>query len=456
MFLGIETPHLPDVPDPDACVAYIRALGKPGAPELIEEAYRTGRPVLQPRCGVGSHEGMLRLLRGLEERAAPEVLTLTIDSHTRLLRFDEASRILAGDPTRLNGYPLVSHGWRRGRELNEAVRAPLEIRHGSPDPRELFVTAVASGITSFEGGGVSYNLPYAKDVPLAHSLTAWQQVDRACGALAERGVVVERELFGTLTAVLMPPSVSIAISLLEALAAVDAGVVFVTVPYPQGGNAVQDVAALRAITILAERYIGGRAAVYPALHQFMGAFPRDPAQADALILLGGLVAVWGGAAKVVVKTNQEAYGIPDLAANVRGLHTTRVAVSGYLGEGFGVADEAVAEEARWICREVEELVDPVLREADLLRGIDEAFRTGRLDVPFSASVHAHNVVMPCRDPSGAIRFADPGRLPLRPGTLSRNNRLVGRPAHQGADALGLVKAIQSDIEYFSAGLGHPQ
>ncbi|WP_030720070.1 methylaspartate mutase [Streptomyces griseus] len=456
MFAGIETPRLRGLPDMDECVSYVKHLGKPTSARLIENAVHTGRPVLQPRCGVGGQKEMLRLLRTLEEQAAPEMLSLTIDSHTRLLRFTEASRILRSDPSRLNGYPLVSHGWRRGRELNESVRAPLEVRHGSPDARELFVTAIASGITAFEGGGVSYNLPYAKDVPLEHSLRAWQEVDRACGLLARRGVVVERELFGTLTAVLMPPSISIAVSLLEALAAADEGVTCLTVPYPQGGNAVQDVAALRAIAILGERHLGGRATAYPALHQFMGAFPRDPAQADALILLGGLVAVWGGAAKVVVKTNQEAFGIPNVAANVRGLGTTRVAVSGYLGGGFGVPEDAVAEETHWICREVEELVEPVLQGGDLLSGINEAFRAGRLDVPFSASVHAHNVVLPCRDPWGAIRFADPGRLPFSTETLHRNNRTIERRSPRtGASATDLVGAIQADIEYFSAGLRQP-
>ncbi len=438
-----------DLPDLTEVIAYLRRPGRPSAADVLAGAVRSGRPAVQPRCGVGSHDGMRSLLTEIERRAAPEILSLTIDSHTRLLRFVEAFRILAADPDRLNGYPLVAHGWRRGRELTEAVRVPVQVRHGSPDPRELFGTALAAGITSFEGGGVSYNVPYAKDVPLRTSLAAWQAVDRACGLLAEEGVVVERELFGTLTAVLVPPSISIAISLLEALAAAHEGVRCVSLAYPQGGDPVQDVAALRAIADLTARYLPTGTAAYPVLHQFMGPFPRQAARADALILLGGLVAVWGGAAKVIVKTNQEAFGIPDADANVRGLRTTQVAVSRYLG-AFGVDEDRVAEEREWIRREVSELVDPVLDRAGssggLTGAIEAAFREGRLDVPFSASIHAHSVVVPCRDPSGAVRYREVGRLPLSPATVRRNRRLCEGPV---APIL-FVDRIRQDIEYFSA------
>ncbi|MGO4759927.1 methylaspartate mutase, partial [Streptomyces sp. 2MCAF27] len=179
--------------------------------------------MVQPRCGVGAHPRMLELLRGLR-RACPGVLSVTIDSYTRLGRFATARRRLATAPAELNGYPLVAHGWQRGRELTEAVDVPLEVRHGSPDARVLFAVAVASGISSFEGGGVTYNLPYSKDVPLEVSLRAWQRVDAACGGLAKEGVIVDRELFGTLTAVLMPPSICLAITLLEAVAAAREGV----------------------------------------------------------------------------------------------------------------------------------------------------------------------------------------------------------------------------------------
>jgi methylaspartate mutase epsilon subunit len=223
---------------------------------------------------------MIDLLVGLERQVGPDVLTVTIDSHTRLLQFDAARRALDRYPERLNGYPPVSHGWRRGRELNEAVRTPLQVRHGSPDARLLFDVAVPAGITSFEGGGIGCNLPYAKDVPIRDSLEAWRQVDWLAGELTTRGI--DRELFGTLTAALMPPSVCLALMVLEAIQAATEGVRCISMAYPQGGHLWQDVAALRAIPRLAARYLpDASVVVHPVLHAFMGVFPghRDRAKA---------------------------------------------------------------------------------------------------------------------------------------------------------------------------------
>ncbi|MFG5719360.1 methylaspartate mutase [Streptomyces murinus] len=434
--------------------AYIEELGKPTVAQVLRQAHESGRVAVQPRCGVGGHEEMKRLLMTLEERAAPDVLTLTIDSHTRLLRFGQARRALLDDPKDLNGYPLVTHGWRRGRELNEAVAAPLEVRHGSPDARLLFETAVASGITSFEGGGISYNLPYSKTVPLADSLAAWEEVDRRCGKLAELGVVVDRELFGTLTAVLVPPSISLAVSVLEAVLAVRAGVRCVSIAYPQGGQVIQDVAALRAIPELAARYLGPDVLVPPVLHEFMGVFPRLRGHAEDLILYGALVARLGGAWKVISKTRQEAAGIPDTEANAEGIRLADRANSPLL-DFVTVDEERVAAERARILVEVDELVAPVLgRGGDLKAAIVDAFAEGTLDIPFSASRHARSALIPGRDREGAIRYLSAGSLPFSRRTLRHNDELLDR---RGEGRIGeMLDAVTADIYYFPDLFGEPR
>ncbi|MFC6086609.1 methylaspartate mutase [Sphaerisporangium aureirubrum] len=440
--LGLEPVFAAELPSQEEVLAYLSAPERRHAAAVLRDAADAGRPVVQPRCGVGSHDRMLALLRALEP-AGPGILSVTIDSHTRLRRFGVAAGLLRRGPGDLNGYPLVAHGWRRGRELAAAVGVPLEVRHGSPDARELFAVSLASGFTSFEGGGIGYNLPYCKDVPLAASLRAWRRVDAACGRLAEAGVVVDRELFGTLTAVLMPPSISLAVTLLEAVAAAREGVRCLSIAYPQGGEPHQDVAALRAVATLGRRYLPPSVAVHPVLHEFMGAFPRTPDYAAALILCGGLVARLGGAVKVVSKTTQEAYGLPDAAANAAGVRMAALGASDLMD--FARLDEGrVAEERHWIEREVAELVDPVLAAGDLHGAIVAAFRDGRLDVPFSASVHARAQVVPRRDPGGAIRYADPGALPFSPAVLHHNaERLRAVPAGRG-----LFAAVTADIDYF--------
>ncbi|MER8047055.1 methylaspartate mutase [Streptomyces sp. NPDC094032] len=435
------------LPTPAESAAYIRALGKPTAAEVLDRCRAQGRVAIQPRCGVGGHEEMKALLATLEAEASPDILTLTIDSHTRLLRFEEALRTLNLRPGDLNGYPMVAHGWRRGRELNELVAAPLEIRHGSPDARTLFDVSVASGITSFEGGGISYNLPYSKAVPLAESLGAWQDVDRRCGELAEHGVVVDRELFGTLTAVLVPPSISLAISVLEAVLAARAGVRCVSVAYPQGGHLAQDVAALRAIAVLAERYLPADVTVHAVLHEFMGVFPRDRGNAEDLIFYGALVARLGGASKLITKTHQEAYGIPDTAANVEGLRLADRANSPLL-DFIRVDEGQVAQELEWILAEVADLVEPLLARPDLIGAVVEAFAEGRLDIPFSASRYARSDLIPRRDRSGAIRYLSTGALPFSAAHVARNTELLH--AVDGPDPAldALMRGLTGDINHF--------
>ncbi|WP_405773197.1 methylaspartate mutase [Streptomyces sp. NBC_01538] len=435
----------PPIPELADSVAYVRQLGKPTVADVLRDARAAGRLALQPRCGVGSHAQMTTLLQDLERHARPDILTLTIDSYTRLKQFDTARRVLERNPADLNGYPLVTHGWVRGRQLNEAVAAPLEIRHGTPDARLLFEVTVASGITSFEGGGISYNLPYCKDIPLAESLAAWRDVDARCGELARHGLVVDRETFGTLTAVLVPPSISLAISVLEAVAAAREGVRCISVAYPQGGHFEQDVAALRAIPELAARYLPTGLEVHAVLHEFMGVFPKQRPHAEDLILYGALVARLGGASKLISKTYQEAHGIPDTRANIDGLLLASRANSPLL-DFITLDEDRIGTELEWILREVAEIVEPILSTADLHKEIPVAFEEGRLDIPFSASRSARSAIIPRRAGDGAIRYFATGSLPFSDRTRRHHEQSL---AAGGESRLGdMVKGLTSDINYF--------
>jgi len=425
----------------DESIAYARTLTKPTVAALMDAADAAGRTLVQPRCGVGDHEAMRRLLIGLEAEASPDVLTITIDSYTRLLRFDCAERALRSDMAQLNGYPLVTHGWRRGREINESIRAPLQVRHGSPDPRMLFEASIAAGIASFEGGGISYNVPYAKDIPIAESLRAWREVDKVAGEITDAGLTVDREFFGTLTGVLVPPAIALAVGLLEAVLAAAEGVRCLAIAYPQGGHPWQDLAALRAIRSLAARYLG--LPVHPVLHEFMGVFPTARSRALALIRYGGLIAAAGRAVKVVTKSPAEATGIPDLAANAEGIAATRAGMG--MAASWVIDEAAVAEETDAIEREVQELIDPIVGGPRMIASIAEACDEGRLDVPFAASRFVRSAVVPCRDGRGAIRFADYGNLPFSASVRRRNDSLV----RGAANGLGLTERLLRDIRYLS-------
>jgi methylaspartate mutase epsilon subunit len=410
----------------------------------LAEADRTGIVLIQPRSGVGSQEKMIELLDILSRPTIADCLTLTIDSHTRLLRFDKAKRLLSEAPEQLNGYPLVAHGYLAVRQLTERYKQPIQVRHGSPDGRRLFAESIASGIQSYEGGGISYNLPYSRDIPLEHSLRAWQEIDQACGALESFGFPIDREFFGSLSSVLIPPAIALSVVFLEAILAAREGCRCLSLAYPQTGNIIQDVAALKSIRRLGERYLPATANVYPVLHQFMGVFPRDIDRAEALIFFGGLTARIGRATKIVNKTSQEAIGIPDGEVNAEGIRRTRLAFEKHLS--FVSVDPAlVQEEAYWIEREACELIDPVLSEPDLIMSIVKAFHAGRLDIPFPSNREAKGRIMPVRDSDIAIRFANTGNLPFSREVKDHNEA----KCRQGAPDGPIFKRVRDSIMYFA-------
>ena len=97
-------------------------------------------------------------------------------------------------------------------------------------------------------------------------------------------------------AVIMPPSTSLAVIVLEAVSAAQHGVPCTSAAYPQGGEVVQDIAALRCIERFATTYLPAGIEVHPVLHEYIGPFPLDPLRTDELICYGALVARLGGRA----------------------------------------------------------------------------------------------------------------------------------------------------------------
>ena len=121
----------------------------------------------------------------------------------------------------MNGFPAVNHGVSNCRKVIESVNTPVQVRHGTPDARLLTEITYAGGFTSYEGGGISYNLPYCKDVPMERTITDWQYVDRLTGYYEELGVSINREPYGPLTGTLVPPCISHAVAIIEALLAAE-------------------------------------------------------------------------------------------------------------------------------------------------------------------------------------------------------------------------------------------
>ncbi|MGB9811333.1 MAG: methylaspartate mutase subunit E, partial [Dictyoglomus turgidum] len=376
---------------------------------------------LQPRAGVPILKEHILLLQYLQKEGGADILPTTIDSYTRQNRYREAQlgieESLREGRSLLNGFPAVNYGVRACREIIESVDVPVEVRHGTPDARLLAEITLAAGFTSFEGGGITYNIPYAKDVSLENSILYWQYVDYLVGLYAENGVIINRESFGPLTGTLVPPSISISIGIIEALLAAEQGVKSFSVGYGQCGNIIQDTASINVLYRLTKEYLASfgyyDVHVTTVLHHFMGGFPEDEARAYAVISLGTVPAVLSKATKVIVKTPQEAIGIPSKEANAAALRNTRQVLQMLDSQDF-IDKNKLQEEEYIIEREVRSILNSVysIGEGDLVLGTVRAFSSGLLDVPFAPSRFTLGRVMPIRDNEGAVRFFDFGNLPF--------------------------------------------
>ncbi len=384
------------------------------------EADAQGRTLIQPRAGVPLIDKHIELLRHLETEGEADLLPTTIDSYTRLNRYQDAERGIresaASGQAKLNGFPAVNHGVDGCRQVTSAVKTPVQVRHGTPDARLLCEITLAGGFTSFEGGGISYNIPYAKNVPMEKTLLDWQYVDRLTGYYEENGVSINREPFGPLTGTLVPPCISHSVAVIEALVAAEQGVRSITVGYGQCGNLVQDVAAIRSLDSLTREYLqkfGYDCKVTTVLHQWMGGFPQDEAKAFSVISWGSAAAALSGATKVIVKTPHEAMGVPTKEANAQGLRCTKQLISMLADQRFPDGD-ALQKEIDIIKEEVRCILDKVLElgGGDIAKGTVAAFQAGVIDVPFAPSRANAGKMLPARDNDGAVRFLNPGNIPL--------------------------------------------
>lgn len=405
----------------EEAVAYHKAMPQERIfSKKLLEAKKDGRTLVQPRAGVPVIEEHIKLLQFLQDQGEADLLPSTIDSYTRQNRYEEAENGIAESirlgRAMLNGFPAVNHGVAGCRRVIESVHTPVQVRHGTPDARLLTEISYAGGFTSYEGGGISYNLPYCKNIPMERTIRDWQYVDRLTGLYEEMGVSINREPYGPLTGTLVPPCISHAAAIIEALLAAEQGVKNITVGYGQCGNLVQDIAAIRTLEELTNEYLKkygyDDVQVTTVLHQWMGGFPADEAKAFGVISSGSLIAALSKATKVIVKTPHEAVGIPTMEANAEGLRCTKQVVNMMADQTFQSA--SLEEEKEIIRRETRCIVDKCfeLGGGDIAVGVCRGVQAGVLDVPFAPCRANAGLMLPCRDNDGAVRILNMGNLPF--------------------------------------------
>lgn len=397
----------------------------------VATARDRGELVVQPRMGFGDPAVMRTGLDAVARTPATTVATVTLDSYTRVGDHAAAARALAeGAP--LNGYPIVAHPPEVTRRVLGGARrhgVPVQVRHGSALPEEIFAALLRTGVDATEGGPVSYCLPYSR-VPLREAVRSWARCCERFARLRDVGVEPHLESFGgCLLGQLCPPSLLIAVSVLEGLFFQQHGLRSVSLSYAQQTCAQQDEEALAAL----HRLIGELLPdldTHMVLYTYMGVYPHTSAGALRLLGAASRLAVRGGAARLIVKTPAEAHRIPTIEENVAALtHAARVAAA-EPSVMSAVADTGIYAEARTLVGAVRDL------SPDMGVAFCRAFERGLLDIPYCLHPDNAGQARGVLTDTGRLVWSRSGRMPVRAdrsgGGEMTSGRLLGALSYTAA------------------------
>jgi len=412
------------IADLDEAIEYHKSIPKEhNAAFVLTKAKKDGKTLIQPRGGVNIVDDHIQLLKTLEKEGGADLLPTTIDSHTRNARFEEAQRAIEkgmqkGNGSILNGLPAVNVGVSEIRKIKEQTNAPLVGRTCAPYPRLLSDILLAGGYTSMEGGGITCLIPYTKTDSLEMSIERWQYVSRLMRYYDDHGgIKLHRESYGPSTGVLIPPCITLAISIIECILDCEQGISHYSLGYGMGGNITQDIVAIKVMEDICREFLEIKGykniELTTYFHQYMGAFPKDEEKALSLIMLGATIGALSNATAIITKSTHEAHGIPTAANNAQGCRVTRNIINMLSGEKFEGSDKMKQEESM-LKKATKAILDRVFEigDGDVAIGTVRAFKAGILDMPFSPSNYNRNLLLSHKDLGGAIRISNPGNVPI--------------------------------------------
>lgn len=388
---------------------------------LVARRQAEGTLVVQPRMGFANPAKMRAGLIATKHARACTVGTITLDSYTRVR--DQASVLAALDRgDELNGYPIVGHGVATTRSVTRGVAErdfPIQVRHGSADPRSIVTALLAAGLDATEGGPVSYCLPYSR-TPLARSVEHWRESCELLAAARTQDREPHLETFGgCMMGQLCPPDLLVALSVLEGLFFVQHGLRSISLSYAQQTSAEQDTEAVTALRRLTAELLPDVQS-HIVIYSYMGVYPCTPAGARRLLAESARLAVATGAARLIVKTSAEAFRIPTIEENVLALEeaalVASVARDASAAWGASAPPGTAADTgSTGIYAQALALISAVLDLADDVgRALLLAFSRGYLDVPYCLHPDNAGRSRGYLDSAGRLQWQRIGSMPIRP------------------------------------------
>lgn len=378
--------------------------------------------------GFSSTSKMREGLRSVKALLHNTIGTITVDSKTRLCLFDEVERALE-EGRELNGYPIVTIGAEKTHEMVSSLQDgnfPIQVRHGSPLPYEIFKATSLSGIDALEGGPASYCLPYSR-IPLSDCVEAWR---KCCEFWAETGDKFSKlnhlESFGgCMMGQLCPPGMLSAITILEGLFFIRCGLKSISISHLQGTNFDQDIGGIIALKKLGNDFLT-EVKWHTVLYTFMGLFPKTLTGARRIIEDSSKIAKIAGVERLIVKTAAEAHQIPTINDNLKAMSWVFDTV---LRMQHHTPSVNAINQSKQIYKEAKKIIEAVLNlHSDIGAAMLLGFRKGILDIPFCLHPDNQNKARPFLDRKGVIGWSSTGNVPIE---RSRNRKIFEKVDSSG-------------------------
>ena len=386
----------------------------------LEAAKQRGDILIMPMMGKATVEEMLEETLFVED-AGSDINFLIADAYTRKLQFEKAEVAIKESVRQgkslLNGYPWVNHGVRKNRELISKLRNPVHCNLGNDeDPRLFAEIAYASGATA----GISHDLrdliTHAKDYPLGQRIHNNQYGARLAAWYTEHGVPMDLNAVACVS-LFTPPSMGIAIGVLESLLNAKQGVKRMSPQWDTYGSLVQNVAGIRAMARTHRKYLDlfghHDMVVSPVMYPGQFEWPKDRDRQAALCAIFCTIGVLGGVDWMYIKSLDEALATPSKESNAASVKIHRQLIDILKGQRYPETPELLEEQAM-IEKEASLIVDRVLElgDGDSVKGTIRAVELGVLDAPFSPYVYLKSNVKIVHDVHMGRRWLDFGSLPF--------------------------------------------
>ncbi len=386
--------------------------------KVMTKLERECRMSVFPRAGTPILEDMISLCQSMVNSGVV-LIPVTTDSYTRARQYEKVEQILqecykTGKPL-LNGFPVINYGVKKTRKLIESCDAAFSPRGAGGE------IAIASGMTT-AGGGLGFLGfgSYAKRTTVRELVAMSQSGMRTVGWYADRGVILCTDLHGWLPGGPFPLSVNIACLIIEAVTAAEQGQLALYPLVHCMGNMTQDLAWIRLAPRLIREYLDkfgytkcmivgtcpSQTPLFPVAQDLGGAF----AYLCYIAMIGSLAKCNA----VDLRTIDEGAGVPTKEAHTMSYRAAKWIFDVIREQRIEIDVKGVAEEEKITEIEVRAILDRILDlgDGDIVEGTARAVETGVLDSPWSPNVNVKDQVLGVRDAKGACRYLEFGNLPI--------------------------------------------